>query len=477
MSASSALAAPWRRLAFILSVLALALVGAVLVLPRDPAGATGNTITAPDTAGIVGEFASLALDASGNPVVSYFDHTNQDLKVLRCGDPTCTSGNTITSPDTAGDVGLFTSLALDGSGNPVVSYYDFTNSALKVLHCGNPTCTSGNIITAPDTAGDVGRDTSLALDALGNPVVSYRDWTTFADADLKVLHCGNPTCTSGNIITAPDTAGDVGYNPSLALDASGNPVVSYQAELIGDLKVLHCGDPTCTSGNSITSPDTAGIVGRWASLALDASGNPVVSYYDSTNKDLKVLRCGNATCTSGNTIASPDTAGDVGPSTSLVLNASGNPIVSYYDNANQDLKVLHCGNPTCTSGNIITAADTASDVGYSTSLALDASGNSVVSYYDGTNGDLKVLHCADPACAAVKPPTPTATLAATATNTPTPTPRPIGGVSLDPRLPGSSRGGAGLLAGVIAGVIAGAMAGAVALGGVAWYARRRRLSR
>jgi hypothetical protein len=423
MSASSALAAPWRRLAFILSVLALALVGAVLVLPRDPAGATGNTITAPDTAGIVGEFASLALDASGNPVVSYFDHTNQDLKVLRCGDPTCTSGNTITSPDTAGDVGLFTSLALDGSGNPVVSYYDFTNSA------------------------------------------------------LKVLHCGNPTCTSGNIITAPDTAGDVGYNPSLALDASGNPVVSYQAELIGDLKVLHCGDPTCTSGNSITSPDTAGIVGRWASLALDASGNPVVSYYDSTNKDLKVLRCGNATCTSGNTIASPDTAGDVGPSTSLVLNASGNPIVSYYDNANQDLKVLHCGNPTCTSGNIITAADTASDVGYSTSLALDASGNSVVSYYDGTNGDLKVLHCADPACAAVKPPTPTATLAATATNTPTPTPRPIGGVSLDPRLPGSSRGGAGLLAGVIAGVIAGAMAGAVALGGVAWYARRRRLSR
>jgi alpha-tubulin suppressor-like RCC1 family protein len=61
-------------------------------------------------------------------------------------------------------------------------------------------------------------------------------------------------------------------------------------------------------------------------------------------------------------------------------------------------------------------------------------------------------------------PTPTATL------TPTPTPRPVGGISLDARLPSSSGGGTGLAAGVIAGVAAIAFA----FGGSMWYLRRRR---
>ncbi len=323
-------------------------------------------------------------------------------------------------------------MAFAGAGlrrQPVVSYYDSTGEDLKVLHCNDPDCSGGNeSITSPDTGAWVGLYTSLQLDGSGYPVVSYRN--AVPDPDLKVLHCNDPNCTGADdSITSPDTGGTVGSWSSLALDASGHPVVSYFDGTNGHLKVLHCNDPDCAGDDeSVTSPDTGTNVGQCTSLVLDSAGSPVVSYFDGTNSDLKVLHCNDPDCTGADeSITSPDTYVNGGQSTSLALDGSGYPVVSYSDNTNNDLKVLHCNDPDCTGGDeSITSPDTDAHISLTfglTSLELDASGYPVVSYHDQAGWDLKLLHCADVNCAVKSTPTPTSTV----TNTPTPTKQPAPG--------------------------------------------------
>ncbi|OGI83745.1 hypothetical protein A2997_00925 [Candidatus Nomurabacteria bacterium RIFCSPLOWO2_01_FULL_36_10b] len=354
-----------------------------------------DVISTPDsTVGDIGYYISMQLDSSGYPVISYHDLTNGELKILHCGDATCSSSNTITSPDTL-SVGFTTSLQLDSSGNPVISYLDYTNANLKILLCGDSTCSIIDTITSPDTIGNVGQSSSLQLDSGGNPVVSYYDTT---NGNLKILHCDSVDCLGVNSINSPDTTGFVGAFTSMQLDSSGFPIVSYFDSTNGNLKILNCGDDDCSIVSSTESPDTTGSVGWYPSLQLDSDGFPIVSYYDNTNGNLKVLHCGNVSCSIVSSVVSPDTIGNVGWYPSLQLDSDGFPVISYYDATNGDLKVLHCGDEDCSSGNTITSPDTTGDVGLYTSLQLGSNGNPVIGYRDITNGDLKVLHCDDPNC-------------------------------------------------------------------------------
>jgi PKD repeat protein len=121
---------------------------------------------------MVGWDTALALDSAGNPRISYFDDTNDDLKYAwKDG-----AGWHLETVDAAGKVGQFTSLALDGAGNPRISYHDRANGDLKFARTASPpTPQEENVVpgaTGPpaDTDGD-----GLYDDLNGNGRMDFSD--------------------------------------------------------------------------------------------------------------------------------------------------------------------------------------------------------------------------------------------------------------------------------------------------------------
>jgi hypothetical protein len=166
--------------------------------------------------------------------------------------------------------------------------------------------------------------------------------------------------------------------------------------------VAKCGNASCSAGNTLTTVDSTALnVGLVTSITIGTDGLPVISYYDSTNTNLKVAKCGNASCSSGNTLTTLDSTGDVGFYTSITIGTDGLPVISYpyFDSTNTNLKVAKCGNASCSAGNTLTIVDsTAASVGTHTSITIGTDGLPVISYLDETNFNLKVLKCANQFC-------------------------------------------------------------------------------
>jgi hypothetical protein len=349
-----------------------------------------------DTAGDVGSFSSLAIGTDGNPVISYFETGgNGDFMVAHCNDPICSGGDETRSlVDFVGSVGRYTSIAIGADGNPVVSYYDATHGDLKVARCNDPACADGGeTVSTVDATGDAGLWSSIAIGTDGNPVIAYQDQELGLDRFLKVVRCNDPACTGGDEVAHTVASDDAGAYASLAIGADGNPVISYQGG--AGLSVAKCNDADCAGGNEAVSlVDGFGIVGSYTSLGIGTDGNPVISYTDSTFGELKlkVARCNDPACEGGDeTVSFVDAAGDSGAFTSLAIGTDGNPVISYQDGTNADLKLAHCNDPACAGGNeALSTVDAPGSVGTFTSVAIGTDGNPVISYHDATNGDLKV---------------------------------------------------------------------------------------
>jgi len=118
--------------------------------------------------------------------------------------PTSVGDWVTTILDSTGDVGLYSSLAIDTATNTLhVCYYDFTNGNLKYAQKvgANPwefQIVDGDVADGDGiNEGDVGYYCSIDLNGLGQPAISYYD---NSHGDLKVaLSYPLPPMPQGNL--------------------------------------------------------------------------------------------------------------------------------------------------------------------------------------------------------------------------------------------------------------------------------------
>ncbi len=283
------------------------------------------------------------------------------------------------------DVGQWLSMAVTPDGQPAISYYDRTKGAVGYAV---GTVADGAVTWERQEVdgyagdggldpGDVGLYTSLAIASDGTVWVAYQDQQ---NTTLKVASKApaDEVWTLTTADTGQGSGSDVGYWNSLALDASGHPVIAHFDDEEGTLRL------TSYNGSSFSTEvvdegeegqgDSGEIleaqVGEYAKVLIDGS-TTYVAYYDRANGALKLSTNGS--------VEVVDDDGDVGAWPDMVV-VDGSLHIAYQDVGEQDLRVA-----TGSSGQ------------WSTELVDDASWTGAdaaiydggIFYFDGDNNDLR----------------------------------------------------------------------------------------
>ncbi len=233
-----------------------------------------------------GQDNSMALDSQGYPHMAYYNpYSTWDELIYVFWNGTAWTREVAASD---GDVGHYASLVLDENDQPHIAHANWTGPSQLLYSFRN---SSGWFTEIVDTGTSVGTHCSLAL-YNGNPYISYAD-STIPIRDLMFAYKEDGVWQTEVVDDGGSYADHVGGHSSLAFDAMGTPHISYckwdsdeTSRQYDDLKyAFHNG--TGWEVETVDTGGTFGRVGEYTSLKIDSTGHPHISYFDMVNGDLK----------------------------------------------------------------------------------------------------------------------------------------------------------------------------------------------
>jgi len=336
----------------------------------------------------VGSYSSIAVDANDMLHVSYYNATSDDLLYSNCSSGCTSAGNWDTIiVASGGDVGMYSSIAVDSSNDVHVSYYNTTSRDLLYSNCSSGCNNAANwntVVVA--SGGDIGSYSSIAIDSSNGIHMSHFNNT---GTDLMYSNCSSGCNNAANWNTvALDSSGNMGWYTSIAVDSSNGVHVSYY-NTTGHLSYSNCSSGCGSAANWNTVVVSTAVA--WdTSIAIDSSNGVHVSYCNATEQSLVYSNCSSGCNNAANWNTVTVASGGAGRHTSIAIDSSDGIHISCYNITSDDLMYSNCSSGCTSVGNWDTAIiDSGGNTGLYTSIALDSSDLPYISYYDNTNDDLK----------------------------------------------------------------------------------------
>lgn len=331
----------------------------------DPSGYRGG-VSSDEVGPNVGTWTSIALTADHLARVAYHDRDEKALKFAYETKKGSWKNYTIDASNGSEVVGTHTSIAIDASKHPVVTYLvegaggnagmfttELRIARANVVNPEGPEDWSTSLITqAPGSCAGLCASGSACLDTDGVEACTATTSDCTATCDTGQA-CIAGSCTDE--VLAPTTvtlAKGTGLFSSVVVLPDGRIAVTYYNRSTRSLEIA-VEDAADTSNFTATVLDETASRdnGMWSSAIVDGSGTVHVAYQDSLGDQLMYTTWNGAPGTP-EVVDDGQRAGDrthtVGASAAIYL-VNGSPSIVYHDGTTSDVYVAAKGTPWTTS--------------------------------------------------------------------------------------------------------------------------------
>lgn len=358
--------------------------------------------------------SSLVMDSSG-PHIAYYDRGRTNFSYAEFDNSDAGINCGVYGSNEWFHCEVLSNSAIDGSRTSVGIGYDnyphvaIYDPSIPVLRYATLN-TSWSTVIVDSSSGNTGLFPSLAFSPdTERAVIAYLDFNYGHLMIAEELPSPSGNCPSVGGYWQCDLIDDVGpdaYGISLAFDYQNKPVISYidgiehlakVARFTGTGTELTCTNPfwSCVS----IAPGHTTEYGQTSIFADHISGAIWVSFYSSTATTLMLSTFYPILGAWGHETA--EEASYSGEENSLTVVGTTMPAIAYYSGRWSDLMIAYKvggGNGNCGEGLnwYCEVLDEKGRVGSNPSIKLDPTGRLYISYYDWTNGDLKLAFQALP---------------------------------------------------------------------------------
>ncbi len=354
---------------------------------------------------------STTSDRSGNIVITWTDERNgdEDIYAQRYACDGSTLGiNFKFNVEHENEWWPQEGYSIDGSDNFVITWseHNLSNGDIDIFaqrFASDGSQLGGKFKVNDDTGTECQRKSSVSMDRNGNFVIAWSDDWRNSDQDIYAQrYASDGTTLGGNFKVNDDVGMVVGSHsgpppPSISTDISGNFVITWTDARNGGFNFdyfdiyaqRYSSDGIALGSNFKVNDDT--IMSVNPSICTDTSSNFVITWTDKRNADSDIYAqrySSDASALGTNFKVNDDQGSADQRSSSISTDSSGNYIITWVDKRNGDYDTYaqrYASDGAVLGTNFKVNDDQGS--AWSPSISTDSSGNFIIAWSDGRNGD------------------------------------------------------------------------------------------